>query len=183
MRQMVLFGTLGTLNGDGFYGKKSRIRMGRRVGINACCSIWSKFWSINFSPKAKLLGWKACSNSLPTRSNLRRRNIVVDPACPGCNMDTEDTMHIFFMCSWVRRVWQVWDQDIKRVAKDSEDLRKNIILSWASPNKCEPYSALSILSLNYSSRDRPNTLGLVDSLKYSDSQAEQIKYFLIFLIS
>ncbi|KAI5676220.1 hypothetical protein M9H77_07170 [Catharanthus roseus] len=77
-----------------------------------------KLWGITGPPKVKLLGWKVFNDIVPTRANLRRRNILVDPPCPRCNREEENSVHVFFNCPWVRRVWRAWKIDIRRAVRD-----------------------------------------------------------------
>ena len=47
-------------------------------------SVWRKLWQLNVPPKVRMFLWKACSNILPTRENLNRRRVQVDPMCGMC---------------------------------------------------------------------------------------------------
>ena len=46
--------------------------------------IWNKIWSLKVPPKVKNFMWRACSNILPTRDNLHRRKLHVEPRCGFC---------------------------------------------------------------------------------------------------
>lgn len=74
----------------------------REVGASSNSDLrstfWTKLWKISAPSKVKLFGWKACSDIVPTRVNLRRRNILGETYCPRCNMENEDSMHAFFVC-------------------------------------------------------------------------------------
>ena len=41
--------------------------------------LWRKLWRLNVPPKVRMFLWRACSNVLPTRENLHRRRVQVDP--------------------------------------------------------------------------------------------------------
>jgi hypothetical protein len=53
----------------------------------------------------KLFLWKACRNALATRGNLHRRNIISDPSCPICGLETETVEHILWRCGSAQDVW------------------------------------------------------------------------------
>ncbi|KAG6640000.1 hypothetical protein CIPAW_10G141100 [Carya illinoinensis] len=42
--------------------------------------------------------WRACHESLPTKSNLVLRKVVEDPLCPICQRDKETTIHALWTC-------------------------------------------------------------------------------------
>ena len=58
-------------------------------------------------PKIKVFMWQLCHSSLPSRGTLFRRGIQMDPTCPTCLNDVEDTDHIFLHCPKVRHVWDL----------------------------------------------------------------------------
>ena len=58
-------------------------------------------------PKIKIFLWQLCHNSLPSRGTLLRRGLQLDPTCPACLSDLEDTDHIFLHCPMVRQIWDL----------------------------------------------------------------------------
>ena len=42
---------------------------------------WKEIWSLNVPSKIRTFIWRACSNCLPTRDNLHRRRVRVEPTC------------------------------------------------------------------------------------------------------
>ncbi|GKE59948.1 RNA-directed DNA polymerase, eukaryota, partial [Tanacetum coccineum] len=53
--------------------------------------------------KVNVFVWKALQDRLPTRSNLVRRNILIDSlSCPICDGEPEDSSHLFFRCCLAR---------------------------------------------------------------------------------
>ncbi|GKC50822.1 RNA-directed DNA polymerase, eukaryota [Tanacetum coccineum] len=66
--------------------------------------------------KVNVFVWKALQDRLPTRTNLVRRNILVDSlSCPICDGEPEDSSHLFFRCCLARDVTRLvcrwWDLD------------------------------------------------------------------------
>lgn len=62
-------------------------------------SLWQEIWSLPTSPKIRFLLWNICSNSLPTKANLYRREMIPDPTCQICGQAPETTEHIFILCT------------------------------------------------------------------------------------
>jgi len=62
-------------------------------------------WRLDVAPKIKVFLWQLCHNSLPSRGTLLRRGLQLDPVCPVCNADIEDTDHLFVSCPMVQQVW------------------------------------------------------------------------------
>jgi len=58
-------------------------------------------------PKIRIFLWQLCHNALPARGTLLRRGLQVDPLCPACLVDIEDTDHIFMHCPMAHNVWDL----------------------------------------------------------------------------
>nr|GEU77836.1 RNA-directed DNA polymerase, eukaryota [Tanacetum cinerariifolium] len=53
--------------------------------------------------KVNIFAWKMFLNRLPTRSNLAKRNVVIESeSCPLCDSAQEDVTHVFFSCTLVK---------------------------------------------------------------------------------
>lgn len=71
--------------------------------------VWRDIWALPIPNVEKNFLWRACHNLLPTRSNLFKKKIVVDPLCPLCGAEAETGYHILWDCpsakacgAWVR---------------------------------------------------------------------------------
>ena len=64
-----------------------------------------KIWKLNVPPKVRTFLWQACSNILPTRGNLHRRELQVEPTCGLCCQCIETVEHVLWECSLARNVW------------------------------------------------------------------------------
>ncbi|GKE62230.1 RNA-directed DNA polymerase, eukaryota, reverse transcriptase zinc-binding domain protein [Tanacetum coccineum] len=67
--------------------------------------------------KINVFAWKVCLDALPTRCNMSLRGIDISSIlCPLCNRAVENSDHIFFSCSMVRKVWRRlltwWELDV-----------------------------------------------------------------------
>ena len=58
-------------------------------------------------PKLKVFLWQLCRSSLPTRGTLLKRGLPIDPLCPLCHNDIEDSEHLFLKCPLVHEVWHL----------------------------------------------------------------------------
>jgi hypothetical protein len=56
--------------------------------------MWKALWAIEGPKAAKSFLWKACSEILPTKDKLFKKNITQDPLCPICCREIETTCHI-----------------------------------------------------------------------------------------
>ena len=66
---------------------------------------WSKLWKANFPERLKMLIWRISVNAIPTKANLQVHLNHVDASCLLCNVDKEDSEHIFFKCPFARALW------------------------------------------------------------------------------
>ncbi|GJW63896.1 RNA-directed DNA polymerase, eukaryota [Tanacetum coccineum] len=103
--------------------------------------------------KVNVFVWKALQDRLPTRSNLVRRNILIDSlSCLICDGELEDSSHLFFRCCLARDVtrlvcrwwdldfhsfnsytdWQGWFKQLRLGAKSKEVLEGVFYVSWWS---------------------------------------------------
>lgn len=62
-------------------------------------------WKLKVTNKVKLLLWRACTDSLPTMSNLFKKNIVPDCTCYLCMKESETILHTLWTCEKIRQVW------------------------------------------------------------------------------
>jgi ribonuclease HI len=67
--------------------------------------MWKALWAIEGPKAAKSFLWKACSEILPTKDKLFKKNITQDPLCPICCREIETTCHILWSCPSAQDVW------------------------------------------------------------------------------
>ena len=58
-------------------------------------------------PKIKIFLWQESHNALPSRGTLLRRGLQLNPLCPACLTDLEDSDHIFMHCPTAHKVWDM----------------------------------------------------------------------------
>ena len=67
---------------------------------------WKRLWKMNVPSKIKNFLWRACSEALPTRSNLAKRKVLDDPTCQLYGSEHENTMHALWSCKNILTVWE-----------------------------------------------------------------------------
>lgn len=87
---------VGTKTGDysvrsGYHMAKenSAIAEGSTSNPSQLKHLWRMVWNLKGPRAVKMFLWKACSNILPTKSNLFKRGIVKDQFCPICETEIE----------------------------------------------------------------------------------------------
>uniref|UniRef100_A0A7N2LID0 Reverse transcriptase zinc-binding domain-containing protein n=1 Tax=Quercus lobata TaxID=97700 RepID=A0A7N2LID0_QUELO len=66
---------------------------------------WNKMWKLHLPPKVRNFIWRACSDILPTSTNLCRRRIPVASTCTICQQQEETVAHVLWECPLARNVW------------------------------------------------------------------------------
>ena len=69
-------------------------------------SLWNGIWKLRVLNKVRHFLWRAVQNSLPTKLNLYKRQVVSDGCCDVCRTCLEDNTHALCYCDVVRAVWQ-----------------------------------------------------------------------------
>jgi len=55
-------------------------------------------WKLDIMPKLKIFLCQLYHVSLPTKDNLCKRGMYLNPRCPFCQTEKEDADHLFFHC-------------------------------------------------------------------------------------
>ena len=85
----------------GQYSSKSvyGLLWGELTGANQE-AVFKDLWKLKISPKTSVFAWRLIKDRLPTKLNLRRRQVEVsDALCPFCCNYEEGAVHLFFKCS------------------------------------------------------------------------------------
>ena len=117
--------------------------------------LWNHIWKLNIPPKVRNFVWHACSNILPTSTNLCRKRIPLNPACAICQQHDETVAHAFWGCPLARNVWalvkgkmQKWSfevEDFYILVRElmgvltTKELEVWAIVSWFIWNACNRY--------------------------------------------
>ena len=69
---------------------------------------FEKLWRIRIPARIAVFAWRLIRDRLPTRQNLRRRQVqITDMLCPFCRIQEEGASHLFFHCNKIQPIW--WD--------------------------------------------------------------------------
>ena len=68
-------------------------------------TFWSRIWKLDVPNKVKMFMWRACSEALPTKMNLRKRKILENSLCSQCSKGEEDTIHTLWDCDDLHCIW------------------------------------------------------------------------------
>ena len=99
---------------SGMYSVKSRykclielatIDTVRPIVFAAQKSFWKNIWKLNVPGKIKHFLWRSCTNSLPSKENLKKRAIPIDPICHLYSRENEFVLHALWGCAKVQSVW------------------------------------------------------------------------------
>ena len=69
-------------------------------------SLYKAIWSARVQLKVKLFIWRACSDILPTQSNLFRRGLSNAMSCRWCEDDVKTVSHALWQCDFAQKVWK-----------------------------------------------------------------------------
>ncbi|XP_059453388.1 uncharacterized protein LOC132183934 [Corylus avellana] len=96
--------------------------------------VWQGLWGLTIANASKNFMWRACHDLLPTRNNLVRKKITIDPMCLICGREVETTFHIIWACSSLMDVWSGGSRTFQKFIPLSSDL---LLLAEGIYQKCE----------------------------------------------
>lgn len=90
-----------------YFLKNLRRRNSRSEPSNSSTSnqLWKKQWKLKVPSSVQHFVWRICHDILPTKSNLKRRNIINQAICPICEHEEETSIHILWKCPSASDVW------------------------------------------------------------------------------
>lgn len=95
---------------DGHYSVKSAYHFWQNQNTQALRTTqsggWKRLWQIHVPHKVKKFLWRFCKNTLPVRTLLRTKGVMVPILCPLCNRDMVHKLHVFFDCIYAEQCWQ-----------------------------------------------------------------------------
>lgn len=68
--------------------------------------IWKAVWSLKIPKKCQTFAWRASREALPTKVNLLKRRIPLDPHCENCRNSPEDVLHAVWSCPLIKPAWE-----------------------------------------------------------------------------
>lgn len=85
--------------------------------LNKNRDLWNCMWKLRIPNAVRMFLWKACSNILPTKDNLKRRRVVLDDHCFICNIYVE----FVWDCLVAQDVWGGSEQIFQKSQCDGGD--------------------------------------------------------------
>ena len=67
--------------------------------------LWNSIWKMEVPNKVRHFLWLAVRESLPTKSNLHRQQVLSSGVCDACGDCTEDGIHALWFCDAVKPIW------------------------------------------------------------------------------
>lgn len=89
---------------------------GESSTTNEFADCWKHLRALPTTNAVKNFLWRHCTNSLPTKPNLYKRNITADPLCPICLTEDESVGHILWSCPSVVDVWVLGAKSLQKAS-------------------------------------------------------------------
>jgi len=124
---------------------------------------WLKIWQLNVPNKIKIFIWRLAHNSLPVKSNVARRGVLLDTICPMCNRLDEDCGHLFFKCKYVKKCWRLMNLEGARIELMKCQSGKETIQKLWELDKTIQLSVVVLLWRWWSARNKVNDGGRMQS--------------------
>ena len=102
------------------------------VAQNGDRNLWRSIWSLRVPNRVKNFLWHACHDAIPTKANLMRRHILVDPMCERCWKEEETPLHALWSCSELSTVWSLSQWSSRKISGVT-NFRE--LLSWILNNQ------------------------------------------------
>lgn len=64
--------------------------------------LWKHIWKPSVNARARNFLWRSAKNIVPTKHNLIKKGIRLDPFCSLCNKDVENVRHLFMECEFAK---------------------------------------------------------------------------------
>jgi hypothetical protein len=77
-------------------------------------NFWKLLWGMKVPNSIKMFLWRACKDILPTKANLQKRGMALDPLCIFCKIEIEMTYHILWECISLQDVWGACSTTIQK---------------------------------------------------------------------
>ncbi|KAL0003981.1 hypothetical protein SO802_011542 [Lithocarpus litseifolius] len=140
------------LNCDGVYSVRSGYHLlldmdlnelPRTSDLSNSKRLWKGIWGLRVPNRVKNLIWRAGSDSLPSKSNLRKRKIPIDATCLNCGLEPETTVHATWLCPSLVQVWIVhFRWLIREVGMASSFL--DVLYRCAERRNCMDFFAMTV---------------------------------------
>ncbi|KAL2940334.1 hypothetical protein RDABS01_007177 [Bienertia sinuspersici] len=114
---------------DGKYSVRNAYMLGKGCNLENFHQAWVDIWSMEVIPKVRHFMWRVCTSSLPVKSLLKHRRLVMQAECPWCESAEETLGHALFECWRIRSLWE--DSDCGCLLPNNETANMcEFIVGW-----------------------------------------------------
>ncbi|XP_014626117.1 uncharacterized protein [Glycine max] len=116
-------------------------------------NVLKSMWKLKIPPKVSAFSWRFFKNRLPTRDNLRKRQVTMSSySCPLCDHEEESIYHLMFNCEKTRSLWWETMRWVNRVGPHSIDPKNHFLqfTQWNSKARTNKRWEFLWLALSFS---------------------------------
>ncbi len=95
--------------------QKFRVFWEQKIGFINWPRLFKTLFKRNHDRKSANIQWKFLQLCLPTYERLYRHRIVQTPTCQRCNSHVETSLHTFFNCTPVSKLWKFVFKLVKKI--------------------------------------------------------------------
>ena len=77
--------------------------------------MWRSNWGLRVPNKVKNLLWRVCHEAIPTKSNPKRRHIIINSLCERCWNEDETPLNALWSCSELSSVWSLLEWSSRQI--------------------------------------------------------------------
>lgn len=85
------------------------------VAQNGEINLWRSIWGLRVPNKVKNFLWRVCHEAIPTKSNLKRRHIIINSLCEQCWNEDETPLHALWSCCELSSVWSLSEWSSRQI--------------------------------------------------------------------
>lgn len=67
--------------------------------------LWKSIWNAKVLPRTKICTWKIVKDIIPSKANILKRGVSLNPLCKFCQKHLETTSHLIWECKFSKKVW------------------------------------------------------------------------------
>lgn len=124
-------------------------------------TFWKRIWKLHIPNKIKLFVWRACSNALPTKDNLKKKKILEDAKSNAYPLDQEKTLHALWSCETLNKIWTPYFSWVVQTEYPHlQDMQELINLVGQRERRLELFEVVAWFIWNQRNKQRLNEKGL-----------------------
>jgi len=92
--------------------------------------LWKKVWGLAVQPKVRNFLWRAINNSIPSKSNLKWRQVILEDIYDHFKTSSKDGLHALWLCPHFSPIWNSdpsWNFRSHMVFHDFKELFQYVI--------------------------------------------------------